>query len=501
MFSKLRLSTRLLLPLLLTVVLVMAVYGYWAQRRREIILTAQARSQTNAYAAALGLALEAAFRNDAPEQVQSIIDRISREPTIYGVVVYGPDAEMLFLSDPLRFVRQAPLRAVREVLSTGQPAGILRDIEGESFYSVLRVIEGDDRPAGAFEVVQPLDFVREETQRTRIRFLLNTLTLSAALTVLFLWLIRRLVGRPLERLVPAVQALGDGNLSHRIDLDVGSAELADLATEFNRMADRLARARASLETEADERIALARRLRESEKMAAVGTLAAGLAHEIAAPLHVIRGRAELMLGADAPADVRERNLRIISEQSARITAIVRNLLDFARRREPQLEPVDLSALLADVIEFLGSESAAAGIEVTQEGAAHAQVQADPQLLHQVFMNLLMNALHAVGQRAGQGRVSARVSTVHDAETNESAVIVDIEDNGGGVAEDLLPRIFEPFVTTKTADAGTGLGLVVARSIVEEHAGTLDVVNIDIDGGRGARFRVTLPAGRTEQQDV
>ncbi|MBD0319965.1 MAG: two-component sensor histidine kinase, partial [Gemmatimonadetes bacterium] len=233
-------------------------------------------------------------------------------------------------------------------------------------------------------------------------------------------------------------------------------------------------------------VSLERRLRQTEKLAAVGNLAAGLSHEIAAPLHVIRGRAELILGRDPEPGIRDRNLRVIVEQIERITLVVHNLLDFARRREPRMEPTDLADVVGRVAEFLEGEFARAGARLVREGAPSALVRGDPNLLYQLFVNLFINALHAMDAAPGERVVWVRIAppaSAHD------PVVVEVEDTGPGIAPDVLPRIFEPFFTTKTGGQGTGLGLAVARSIVEEHdAG----IAADSAPGGGARFRLAFP---------
>lgn len=486
-----RLGTRLLLPLIATVVAVMALSGWWAQRQREARMTELARRETNAYAVALGLAMDDAARSGSQADLQRLIDRISREPTIYGVVVYDTAARVLLVSETVNALQTAPVRSVEKVLRTGEREVLLRDLEGERVYSVVRPLMRNDTIVGAVEVAQPLQFVEAERRRTRERYALNSLFLVVLLTVLILWLVRRLVARPLGRLVTGVRALGSGQLAYRIDETAGPGEVAELAREFNHMADRLETARARLEAEAEERVALDRRLRETEKMAALGTLAAGLAHEIAAPLHVIRGRAEMMLTREPEAGQRERNLRIISDQIGRITEIVRNLLDYARRREPQIVATPIDPLLDNVLEFLSTELANDRVRIERSGVRDAVVIGDPDLLHQVLMNLLLNAVQALRSHEGE-----RVVELHADATGDGGIAIIVADNAGGIDDALMQRIFDPFVTTKTADSGTGLGLAVARSIVEEHGGTIEVRNADNRGGRGARFRIILPAAES-----
>jgi two-component system, NtrC family, sensor kinase len=482
-----RLTTRLLVPLLFTVAVVMAAYGLWALQQRETTLADEARRETEAYATALGLALEAAYRDPDRRDVEPIINRISVEPKIYGVIVYGRAAEILWVSRPLQGgIEPAPAVDLHRVIATGEPAFVERWVGPKRVYASVRPIHAPGGGVvGAFEVVQPLEFVEEEKARTRQRFLLNTLTLVAALTLLITWLVRRHIGRPLQSFVAAVRAVGRGELTHRIEVRDRSGELAALAHEFNRMADHLESARERLVQEAEERIELERRLREAEKLAAVGNLAAGVAHEIAAPLQVIRGRAEMLARAAAAGDdAAARNLRIITEQTSRITGIVRSLLDYARRRDVHVEPVDVRDAVSEAVQLLEPETARAGVEVRVECLdAGTLVDGDPHLLHQVLTNLLVNAVHALADAPPPRLITIRCGAA------AGCVTIDVEDSGAGIPADALPRIFEPFFTTKPAGSGTGLGLAIARGIVEEHGGTLEAAS---DGG-GARFRIALPA--------
>jgi two-component system, NtrC family, sensor kinase len=483
-----RLTTRLLLPLLATVAVVMLLFAIWALRQREASMTAEAQRVTNAYATALGLSLEAAFRAGSHEDVQAAIDRISNEPTIFGVIVYGADTTVLFTSQPVGTIEMAPLGAVRRVLSTEQPTDFTRDIRGESVYSIMRPLLGaDGRITGVMEVVQPWEFVQAEKHRTRQRFVLNTLALFIALTLVIMLLVRRLIARPLNRFVEAVQALGRGEFGYRTPEDGTGAELVGLSREFNRMAGQLELARVGLEREAEERVVLAGRLRETEKLAVVGNLAAGLGHEIAAPLHVIRGRAE-MLRRTATDPPTRRNLQIITEQIDRITLIVRNLLDYARRREPRMEAVDVGTVLRGVAEFLEPELQRERVELRWEGDVDALVRGDRDLLHQVFINLLMNAVQVMSG-GGQRCITIRIRA---GSTADAPVEIEIEDTGPGMPPEVMARLFEPFFTTKEPGQGTGLGLAVVHSIIEEHGGTITAGNRD---GGGACFRIGLPAGQ------
>ena len=482
-----RLSTRLLFPLLAVVVAGMVPYAVWSLRQREGVMVAEAERETRAYATALGLALERAAGQDDPGSMQEMIDRIDRDPSIYGVVVYDTTGLPQYVSLPLAAAPAAEPQEIRAILATGEVRTLRRDVLEESVV-VLRPLE-DERGGvrGVLEVVQPLTPVSEQLARTRLRFVLNIITLLVAVTLLLLWMVRRYLSVPLAGFVDAVRALGGGELTHRLEPSVAVGELAEVAEELNRMADGLERARKDLVREAEERVSLERRLFQTEKLAEVGQLAAGLAHEIGAPLHVIRGRADLVLRAGNDSNGRDRHLKIIIQEIDRITLIVRNLLGFVRRREPRVASFDLVDVIRGVVDFLDVEVARSGVKVTTEGLRESRImRGDPDLLHQVLLNLLVNSLHALDGVDGPRKVEVRLS----AGAPDYAVI-EIEDNGLGVPVHLHDRVFEPFYTTKDQGQGTGLGLALARAIVTDHGGSI-ALRQPSSPSWSTRVQITLP---------
>ncbi|HLQ59797.1 MAG TPA: ATP-binding protein [Gemmatimonadales bacterium] len=501
-----KLSTRLLVLLLPTMTIVMVGYLYWSMAEREDTLVSQAEQEMGAYGAALAVALRYAFHSNTHADFQRVINEVTRDPKIYAILVYDEGGNPLLVSDSVTTPSLAPPASLARVLATGKPVSFRRELEDRDVFSVLRPIyDQDGRISGALEVAQPLSFVQLQQQEMRKRFFFNTLTLLVVVTVLTLWLVRRLVAGPMQRFVGAVRALGQGELAHRIgpgDAVTGTmrgSELATLELEINTMAANLETARARIMREAEERVVLERRLRESEKMAAIGNLAAGLAHEIAAPLNVISGRAELLLQSESESSERHRNLGIIVRQIERITTIVRNLLDSGQRRlERQLGHVDVAFVLDGVAEFLDGELSRNEIALTRLYPRPLLVFGDPDLLHQVFVNLVLNAVQALETAPPPPPPAERPRTIalRGWSTPEDITHIEVADTGPGIPAAALPHLFEAFFTTKAK--GTGLGLVVARSIVEELGGTLEAGN-EPDGG--AVFRITLPAWRAASTAV
>ncbi len=219
-------------------------------------------------------------------------------------------------------------------------------------------------------------------------------------------------------------------------------------------------------------------VRRSEQMRAVGTLAAGLAHEIKNPLSAIKTFAEHMEERYADDAFRAKFCRIVSGEVERINLIVQQLLEFAKPMPPKLQPLQVPRLLDETLEFLNSELLQRHVTIHRTYAGSGEILGDPQQLKQVFLNLFLNSLQAMN---GQGHLDIETTRQDD------ELIVTVADNGAGIDSKDLVRVFEPFYTTKSN--GTGLGLAVVRSIVSEHGGR---VNIESELHRGTTVFLKLP---------
>jgi signal transduction histidine kinase len=221
-------------------------------------------------------------------------------------------------------------------------------------------------------------------------------------------------------------------------------------------------------------------LRQTERLAELGTLAAGMAHEIGTPMNVILGRAEHLLQRTTDERV-QKGLGIIITQVERITKIMNQLLTFARRCPIERRPIDLRRIIADCLDIVQERVARHRIIVEMVCPDDMPlVYADPDQMSQVLLNLVINALHAM-PNGGVLRITLSLS--------EGSVKLVIVDTGHGIAKQDLPKIFNPFFTTKEVGKGTGLGLTVVHGIVQEHGGSIEV---DSEPGRGTSFTIILP---------
>jgi len=328
--------------------------------------------------------------------------------------------------------------------------------------------------------------------------------LIAADVVIFVefgrFLVSRLVTAPMEALVETTQAVASGELSRRAEPG-GTREFDRLAESVNQMTERLLDAQGALV--------------RAEKLASVGRLAAGIAHEVGNPLAAVANYVELLRRRGVEPEI----VAAIEREAGRIDAIVRSLLDYARPRDAKRERVDLAAVAARAVDLLRSQGVLRPVQVEVAPANDLpSVLGDAAALEQVFVNLLLNAVDAAGEggrivvvagvtRLGEPEAERRGSDPPEGTPTVSrlirrssrhlegtadgnlAVQVVVADSGGGVPAELQDRIFDPFFTTKPPGRGTGLGLAIVQRIVQDHGGRVDV-SAAREGG--AAFAVTLP---------
>jgi signal transduction histidine kinase len=300
-----------------------------------------------------------------------------------------------------------------------------------------------------------------------------------------------LVLKPVRALVAQARRIGTGQFGTRCAAG-RSDEIGELAGEMNHMAELLERHEQELNRETNARLQALNQLRHADRLATAGKLASGIAHELGTPLNVVMGRAKLIRNDVLARDDARRNGQIIEDQAARMTLIIRQLLDFARARESKRAATNARDLVERVVRLLQplaeKQRSVLSFGTLNEGA---RIDVDSGQLEQVLTNLTVNALQAL-QSGGVVRfaVYARQPAPQPDDVGGEYVVIEVDDSGPGMAPQVMARVFEPFFTTKEVGEGTGLGLSVAYGIVQEHGGFFTV---DSAPGRGSRFCVHLPA--------
>jgi signal transduction histidine kinase len=269
-------------------------------------------------------------------------------------------------------------------------------------------------------------------------------------------------------------------------------KVAERTAELEQRAKQLEEAWAKVRSESEARIAALELLRHEDRLKTVGKLASGLAHELGTPLNVISGYAGMIAGGSLSSHDTAESARTIKAQSERIANIVRQILDFARRRPGQRIAVDLQQLARQTLDLMAPLAEKQNVRlILADGDGAAMVRADIEQIRQVLLNLITNAVQAM-PKGGDVEVAigpARGRLPAGQTDPGRYVCVSVLDEGEGIPEENLTRVFEPFFTTKGPGKGTGLGLAIAEGIVREHGGWIAVESTP---GKGSRFCVYLP---------
>ena len=352
--------------------------------------------------------------------------------------------------------------------------------EGRIIEYTVPILEGK---AGYVHIGMDLSSMNAELEHTNRMLILFTIGVGI-LGMMLAYISGNLIGRPINELMKGVSEIGEGNLGYRIQVKT-SDELSVLSEAFNEMAD-------SLYDKINEQINLERQLLQSEKLATIGQLAAGVAHEINNPLANISLYSQLILkefkqkdGNDDEGDeLRSFNSNIIqkaeviNDQADRAAKIVRNLLDFSRQSEPEISITDINHEFKSALSII--QPMAVNLDIKEEYQDLPEIMADGAQLRQVFVDLMTNAIHAMPQG---GTLSLKT------EHKDNNIIITIADIGIGIPAENLSKIFDPFFTTKSPDKGTGLGLSICYGIINKQKGSIAV---ESKVGVGSKFTITLP---------
>jgi two-component system, NtrC family, sensor kinase len=498
-----KLGTKLVLLLMITVMVTMLIHGYLSIRQDRENIVREMRVGMMGLSRSIQAALQYIYAEEGGiAAAQKFVDGVGRPGNIHGIVVYDHLGKRIAVSvsltetggdgrlDPTPVLEIDPA----QVLATGQ------DIDGyvetplyPLYYRAAPILNNKNQLVGAFVLGRRGVGYNLTLEIRRDRIIWTTSILIVLVAVLILFLVRTSVSRPIEELIERIRAMAEGSWENRIEIR-GENEISALAVEFNRMCEKIDEAYKRLLKEQQDRLSLERNLRQSDRLASVGQLAAGLAHEIGTPLNIIGGRAEFLLSRPRSSDEIRDNLQVVRSQIDRIAGIVRQLLEFSRRREPAFRSVELAPLLEKVTGLLAHKigEKQARVECNIDKALPT-IPADPDQLQQVFLNLFLNSLQAL--RLG-GLIKIRASMVETrnesgalADGREPRLAIEFEDNGAGIPAEHMSQVFDPFFTTKDVGEGTGLGLSVSYGIVKDHGGE---IRVDSQVGRWTRFTILLP---------
>jgi len=366
------------------------------------------------------------------------------------------------------------------VLDHGRTWGDRAKVVGDWYFAAYEPIRD---PGGAIIGalgVALLEAPFTEPQRAHRRFFLLTTAAASATMLLLLFLLTRTLLRPIAHVARVCERITAGEFGARVGIRP-SGEMGILCRTVDHMADAIVAREDAL------RRATERQIGRSEQLASIGRLAAGVAHEINNPLTGVLMFAHLLQEREGRDEQDRADLQVIVDETTRVSAIVRSLLDFARESAPSKTLLQINEVLRETIPLAAAQVDGTATEIEERLAEDLPpVPGDRNQLKQVFLNLMLNAIEAMPEG---GTLTLATSS------RDGSVVVGFSDTGCGIPAQHRERIFDPFFTTKPVGKGTGLGLSVSYGIVHQHGGSLE---IESEVGRGTTVRVVLPCDGGEQ---
>jgi len=471
-----------------------------------------------------------AMQQNQPSHVDQIIQDVGDQPGIEKVRILSKDGVIIHSSDSQEIGKQINQKSEscldchenqksRDASPQFGRARFFSDQNGKRMLGSTAVIHNEPTCAGSschksveeqpvlgvLDIVYPLDAI-EHTLRS------NTYTifgLAFGFIVLagFLvsYLVHRMIYLPLKDLESGADRLASGDLENTIPVR-SKDEFGQLAASFNSMTKALRKSHDQLEDwgkTLEQKVEEATRelhkaqaeSARSEKLASVGLLAAGIAHELNNPLTGVLTFSHLVRKNLPDGSPDAEDLDLVIRETKRCACIIRRLLDFSREKKPEKTFSNLNTLIEDTVHLIAQSAQVHDIEIVTDLDGHLpEIWLDENLIKQVIMNMLVNAEHAI---EGEGRITIRTRLLEAGERPESmqesqeVAEISITDTGCGIPESDMQRIFDPFFTTKGVGKGTGLGLSVSHGTIEAHGGTIEV---DSTVGKGTEFRIYLPIG-------
>jgi signal transduction histidine kinase len=488
-----RLALKLIFATVVGILAVFAIFGVLRARREMALFDSDMRKDHRLIGATLGLCVANTWNTSGQEHALDLVARSDAD---------RPDLRIGWVFPDGRQSSRAPVISSASVGATSQVSheAIALSEDPSVRFLVTRIpVSTNNEVLGAIEIAENLRtrdaYIRSSSFNSLAATSVMVMVAAIVVLVMGVWM----VGRPLQLVAEKARRIGAGDFSGTLALRQKD-EIGQLAAEVDAMCARILEAQARTKAATASQLQAQEQLRHADRLITVGQLAAGVAHELGTPLNVIGGRIKLMRRSGQEASQIEAYLADIADQVDHMTTIIRQLVNFARRREPNVVRTDLRPIASAVIRMLEPLAKKRGVQLAVTTTQPLLACIDRTQTEQVLSNLVINAIHATTEG---GHVSISYGRCHATTTDDTAHSVDeiylrVTDDGRGMDEATLTRVFEPFFTTKDVGEGTGLGLSVAHGIVRDHGGRIEVRSAP---QRGSTFTVFFPgeAGITPEE--
>jgi two-component system, NtrC family, sensor kinase len=511
-----RIGTRISLYTSLLVVCLLSTYTFFILLNQRWQLIDEVMRSASLLSDTVKLSAREDMLHYLPDRLHQLVDTIGNQPSLEKIRIFNYVGEIIYSSDKSEMHKMLDKRAeqcyachaaeqplVR--LNTPERARVFKAAQGYRVLGMINPIYNepdcynaschvhppDQKVLGVLDIDISLKSMDERILASEVNLLLSGIITLVTLALLVRFLINRFFNQPVRELIEGTQRVAQGDLDFQIPIR-SEDEVGIFAASFNRMTDDLKRAKASL-TEWGNRLEhlveerthdlreAQQQLIRSEKLASLGKLAAGIAHEINNPLTGVLTFTQLLMDETPPGSSQHQDLEVIFRETIRCRNIVRGLLEFSRQTAAERRSVDVRSLLEEVLKIVANQESFQGIEIIMDAdRGLPRLMASPDQLKQVFFNIVVNAAEAM---TSEGILKIR--TEFDRPGNQ--VLLYFEDNGPGISQENLDKLFDPFFTTK--EMGTGLGLAVSYGIIKGHGGEIVYHS---QPGQGCQVVVSLP---------
>jgi two-component system NtrC family sensor kinase len=474
----------LLLKVVIPLVAIMLGFSYlllWTVERNS---ERRLQEEVELVARAVRLPLSDSLEKQHDRTSQQVLESVLGVGRVYGAYLYDDQGELVAFAGAIE--PDQDQSSIQRLTADGKRRGGYQRIRGREVYSYFLPLEqSGGRINGLLQVTRRWNDFERDTRQLRMIAGISAAVLALASVCIVLLGHWAAIGRHLQDLTQSMARVAAGERQHRAPRS-GPQEIAVLGRALNQMLDSIADAEQRMAEQKAREAELEARLRRSQQLAAVGRLAAGVAHELGSPLSVIDGKAQRVLRSETLENGQRKGLLQIRSQVQRLSEIVRQLLDFGRAagRPPRRMPADVLAHSSAAA--VADELAALNVELQLEAPTEPlYCEVDPPRFEQALTNLLRNA----AQASPGGQVLLRWWR------EDECLLFQVEDDGAGVAEEHRTALFEPFFTTKPVGKGSGLGLAVVHGVVAECGGRIDLVESRLGG---AAFRISLALADEEE---
>ncbi len=513
------LKAKIILSVIIVVVVIEGIFLYLNIRSLSRQILDKTEEEAFNLSETIRLSIRNAMIKDRRDEYQRIIDDVAQRRGIAEVRIFNKQGQITVSSDRSKVGTVVDKKAEAcygchqedeaKVLLPSDSKTRIYHTEKQSLLGLINPIYNEPscypchpktlNVLGVLDTTISLEGFEKERAQIYNRMIVSGVISVIVLTFLLSLLLTRFVNRPIDKLLVATKTAAHGNLDQTVGIR-SHDELGELADSFNHMITELKCSRDAIEdwTQTLEQRVWERtqelqkvqdQLIRAGKMAAIGELAAGVAHEINNPLTGVLTFSSLMLKKIDESHPWKKDLENIVQQTTRCRNIVRGLLDFARQRKPDKKQWDIHTLIEQTLTLVEKQAPFQNIKIKKEFApALPMLFVDGDQIQQVFMNILLNAADAMAEKGGTLTIETGL--------RDGMAAVSFTDTGCGIPKDYQTKLFDPFFTTKQTGKGTGLGLAISYGIVQSHNGDIEV---ESEVGKGSTFRVKLPI--ESQKDV